>query len=281
MPTTWSQDLFEKNDFAMAQEKSFRDVQVRSSEIGIRTIGLKDLWQSLKEGYDDFSATATLGVHLAILFYLLFALLLTLFLVGGNLLHLAFPVVAGLTLIGPVVSVGLFEISRRRERGLDVSWRSTFDFVHSASFAPILALSVLMMLLYVAWLFTAQFLYFGIFGEDPPASASDFVTQLVTTRRGAALIWYGILLGFLFAVTALAMSVVAFPLLLDRPASAATAVAISIRAVASNLMVMAVWGVIVVVLLAAGAIVFLIGLAAVLPILGHATWHLYRKVVEP
>jgi uncharacterized membrane protein len=265
----------------MAQERLFRDVQVSSSEIGIRTIGLNDLWQSLKEGYDDFNATPAVGMFLAILFYLLFALLLTLVLVGGNLLHLAFPVIAGFTLIGPVVSVGLFEMSRRRERGLSVNWRSTFDFVHSASFAPILALSVVMMLLYVAWLFTAQFLYFGIFGEDPPVSASDFLTQLVTTRRGAGLIWYGVLLGFLFALTALAISAVAFPLLLDRPASAATAVAVSIRAVAANLRVMAVWGGIVVVLLAAGAIVFLIGLAAVLPILGHATWHLYRKVVEP
>jgi uncharacterized membrane protein len=264
----------------MAQEKTFRDVQVRSSEIGIRTIGLNVLWQSLKKGYDDFNASPTIGVFLAVLFPL-FALLVTLFSVGKNLLHLAFPMVAGLTLIGPVVSVAVLEMSRRRERGLDVSWRSTFDFVHSASFAPILALSILMMLLYVGWLFMAQFLYFGLFGEDPPVSASDFVTQLVTTRRGAGLIVYGLGLGFIFAFTALAISVVAFPLLLDRPASAATAVAVSIRAVASNLMVMAAWGVIVVVLLTAGAIVFLVGLAAVLPILGHATWHLYRKVVEP
>ena len=114
-----------------------------------------------------------------------------------------------------------------------------------------------------------------------PFSTSDFLTQLVTTRRGGGLIVYGVGLGFLFAFAALAMSVVAFPLLLDKPASAATAVAVSIRAVTSNPMVMAVWGVIVVVLLAAGAIVFLVGLAAALPILGHATWHLYRKVVEP
>jgi uncharacterized membrane protein len=264
----------------MAQEKSFRDIQIRSSEIGVRTIGLNDLWQSLKEGYDDFNATPTMGVFLTVL-YPLFALFLTLFLVGENLLHLAFPMLAGFTLIGPVISIGLVEMSRRRERGLDVNWRSTFDFVHSASFAPILALSIVMMLLYVAWLFVAEFLYFGLFGEDPPVTASDFVAQLVTTRRGAALMFYGNLFGFLFAFTALAISVVAFPLLLDKPASAATAVAVSIRAVTSNLVVMAVWGVIVVVLLAAGAIVFLIGLAAVLPILGHATWHLYRKVVEP
>ena len=96
------------------------------------------------------------------------------------------------------------------------------------------------MLLYVAWLFSAEFLFFGLFGDDLPVSASDFVTQLVTTRRGAGLIVYGTLLGFIFAFTALAISVVAFPLLLDRPASAATAVAVSIRAVTSNLMVMAI-----------------------------------------
>ena len=263
----------------MAHEASFRDIQVRSAQIGIRTIGLNDLWRALKEGYDDFNAMPTLGVFLTLL-YPLFALLFTWFLVGKNLLHLAFPMVAGLTLIGPAVSVFLFELSRRRERGLDVRWRSAFDFVHSASFAPILALSLLMMLLYLAWLFMAQFLYFGTFADVAPASASDFVTQLVTTRRGVGLMVYGVLLGFLFAVAALAISVVAFPLLLDKPVTAATAVVTSIRAVTANFMVMAVWGVIVVALLAAGAIVFLLGLAVVLPILGHSTWHLYRRVVE-
>lgn len=264
----------------MAYERTFRDVQVRSSEIGIRRITLSDLTRSLKEGYDDFNASPTIAVFLAVLFPL-FVVLLTLFLVGRNLLHMAFPTVAGLTLIGPVVSVWLFEMSRRRERGLEVSWRSTFDFVHSSAFAPILALSVLMTLLYVGWLYMAQFLYFGLFADATPISASAFAHELMTTRRGAGLIVYGLGVGFIFAFTALAISVVAFPLLLDKPASAATAVAVSVKAVTSNLAVMAAWGLIVAVLLAAGAVVFLIGLAAVLPILGHATWHLYRKVIEP
>ncbi len=264
----------------MAQEVSFRDVEVTSSEIGIRKIGVNDLWQALKEGFDDFKAKPS-HVPFLIVIYPLFALLLTLFLVGDNLLHLAFPMVAGFTFLGPVVSVGLFEMSRRRERGLDVAWSSAFNFVHSSSFAPIVALSVAMLLLYVAWLYIAQLLYFGLFGAVPPESISDFVTQVLTTRRGGALIFYGNGVGFLFAVAALAISVVGFPLALDRPVTAITAASTSIKAVTSNSLMMAVWGLIVVVLLAAGAILFLIGLAYVLPILGHATWHLYRKLVEP
>lgn len=264
----------------MAQQTASRDVQVTSSEIGIRKIGVNDLWQALKEGFDDFKAKPSHVVFLCVI-YPLFALFLTLFLIGDNLLYLAFPMVSGFTIIGPVVSVGLFEMSRRRERGLDVTWSSAFDFVHSPSFAPIAALSIAMMLLYVAWLYVAQLIYFGLFGAVPPASISDFATQVLTTRRGGALIFYGTLLGFIFAVVALAISVVAFPLLLDRQVSAITAVRTSIKAVTSNTLMMAVWGLIVVMLLTAGSIPFLIGLAVVLPILGHATWHLYRKLVEP
>lgn len=264
----------------MGQEKTFRDVQVTSSEIVIRKIGVNDLWQALKEGYDDFKAKPSHVVFLCVI-YPVFALLLTLFLIAESLRYLVFPMVSGFTLIGPVVSIGLFEMSRRRERGLDVTWSSVFDFVHSSSFAAIAVLSVAMMLLYVGWLYTAQLLYFGVFGAVPPDSISDFVTQALTTRRGGGLIFYGTLLGFIFAIVALAISVVAFPLLLDRQVSAITAVSTSIKAVTSNSLVMAVWGLIVVVLLAAGSILFLIGLAVALPVLGHATWHLYRKLVEP
>lgn len=265
----------------MTQETTFRDIQVTSSEIVVRKIGMKDLLQSLKEGYDDFVAKPSFGVFLVI-FYPLFALLLTLFLVGENLLYLAFPMVAGLTLLGPVVSVGLFEMSRRLESGLDPSWRMAFEFIHTASFAPILALSIVMMLLYLAWLFVAESIYLGLFGANTPDSISAFFfNEIFTTRQGIALIIIGNAVGLLFAFAALSFSVVGFPLLLDKPASMATAVSISIRAVTSNTLVMATWGAIVVLLLATGAILFLVGLAAILPILGHATWHLYRKLVEP
>ena len=120
-----------------------------------------------------------------------------------------------------------------------------------------------------------------MFGAHPPLSLAAFVNEVVTTRRGGALIVYGVGVGALFAFAALALSVFAFPLLLDRPTTSVTAIGTSIKAVTANFTVMLIWGLLVVALLAVGASLFLIGLAAVLPILGHATWHLYRKVVEP
>jgi len=264
----------------MAHELSFREMQVSVSDIAVRKIELKDLWQALKEGYGDFIAKPSHFVFLAIV-YPLFALLLTLFLLGYNLLHLAFPMVVGCTFLGPLVSIILFEVSRLRERGQTVKWNSAFDFVHTSAFAPILALSVVMMLLYLGWLFMAQHIWFGLFGADPPVSITDFANLVLTTRRGGALVVYGTAVGFLFAVAAFSISVVGFPLLLDKPATAITAASASIKAVFANPRVMAVWGLMVVVLLLVGAIPFLIGLTVVLPVLGHATWHLYRKLVVP
>jgi uncharacterized membrane protein len=260
-------------------ETLFQDIRVTSSDIGIRKIGVRELWTSLQEGYEDFNAKPSFGIFLAVI-YPLFALLLTFLVIGQDLHRLIFPTLAGLTFLGPVVSVGLFSISRRRERGLDLSWQSAFDFIHSCSFAPIAALTVVMTLLYAAWLFIAQFIYFGLFGTDPPASLAAFITELTTTRRGGALIFYGVGVGALFAFASLAFSVFAFPLLLDKPTTSLTAVGVSIRAVTSNFIVMLIWGLIVAAALAVGASLFLMGLPAVLPILGHATWHLYRKVVE-
>ena len=117
----------------MAQELSFRDIQVRSSDVAIRTITLNDLWRALKEGYDDFDASPTSAVFLAVLFPL-FAFLLTYFLVGQNLLHLVFPIVAGLTFIGPVISVIAFFVASAGERlGSSSITRSTFSTTTMAS----------------------------------------------------------------------------------------------------------------------------------------------------
>jgi uncharacterized membrane protein len=109
----------------------------------------------------------------------------------------------------------------------------------------------------------------------------DFVQRVLTTPQGWWLIIVGCGAGFLFAVVALCISVVSFPLMLDRHAGAADAMVTSLRAVAQNPGPMAAWGLIVAALLVAGSLPFFLGLAVVIPLLGHATWHLYRKVIAP
>ncbi len=261
---------------------AFEDICLTPADIQIRRITLKDLWLSLRQGYEDFNAKPSsipLMIPLMILFYSLFALLFTLFAFGEELRYLAFPIVGGFTFIGPLAAMVFFEISRRRERGQSLRWRSAFRFIHTSSFAPILAMSILMMVLYIAWFYMAELIFFGTFGDTMPASVADFVVQLFSTRHGGALIFYGNFVGALFAFAAMAMSVIAFPLALDKPVTSITVITISVKAFISNVYVLGVWGFVVVVLLAVGSALFLIGLSITLPILGHVTWHLYRKII--
>lgn len=263
----------------MAETSLFHDIQISSHEIEIRKISLKDLKLALIAGYNDFVSKPSSFVVLLFIYYPLFAVLYTQYLLNDGLLYMVFPMVVGFTLIGPIVCTAIFEMSRRIETDLDTGWRAAFNFIHTSAFAPILALSILMMLLYTTWLYMAEFIYFGLFTIDPPGSFDEFANQLLTTKRGGALIMSGVGIGSLFAALTLAISVIAFPLLLDKPTSMLTAIKTSVRGVGANFLVMLVWGAIVVVTLAIGAALFLVGLAAVLPILGHATWHLYRKII--
>lgn len=258
----------------------FRDICLSADDIQIRKIGLNDLWQSLREGWEDYGEKPISSFTLLALYYPFFVLVFTLSILGQNLRYLAFPAVAGFTLIGPVIAIAFFEMSRHREHGQKMCWSKAFGFVHTSSFAPILALSVLMTLLYAAWLYMAETIYFSFFAATPPTSLADFLNQLVTTRHGGALMFYGSFVGFLFAYAAMAVSVVAFPLALHKPVTSITAISVSVRAFTSNVYVLAVWGVVVAAIMAAGAAFFFLGLAVALPVLGHATWHLYRKIID-
>jgi len=119
------------------------------------------------------------------------------------------------------------------------------------------------------------------FANAPAASIPDLARRVLTTPEGWSLIIVGCGIGFLFAVVALCVSIVSFPLMLDRHASAIDAIRTSLQAVMENPFAMVVWGLMVAVLLVIGSLPLFVGLAVVLPVLGHATWHLYRKLVEP
>ena len=246
----------------------------------VRHIIPSDLLHALGRGLDDFAAMPSHALFLCVIYPLLGILLVALTL-GYSMLPLAFPIAAGFALIGPLAAIGLYELSRRREAGLDSSANHALDVLHSPSLGAIVALGVLLMAIFLIWLAVAEAIYVANFGYAAPASVGQFIHDVFNTSAGWNLIIVGTGVGFLFAVLALTIGAVSFPLLLDRDVGAAVALLTSIRVVAANPVTMALWGFIVAALLIVGSIPFFLGLTVVMPVLGHATWHLYRKAVEP
>jgi uncharacterized membrane protein len=246
----------------------------------IRTIRLSDLQDALRLGWDDFKAVPSHAVVLCVIYPIL-GIVLARVVLGYSILPLLFPLAAGFALIGPFAALGLYELSRRRERGEQASAWDAIEVLRSPSFGAMLGLGTLLFALFVTWIASAQAIYVAAFGYEPAAEIPDFARRIATTPQGWWLIVVGCSVGFLFAVIALCLSVVSFPLMLDRHASAADAMVTSLRAVARNPLPMAAWGLIVALLLVAGSLPFFLGLAVVVPLLGHATWHLYRKVIVP
>jgi uncharacterized membrane protein len=247
----------------------------------VRHIAPSDLFDALARGVDDFMAMPSHALFLCVIYPLLGLWLIGIAVDGTAMLPLAFPLAAGFALIGPLAAVGLYELSRRREAGLDSSSSHLFDVLYSPSIGAIVAMGLLLMAIFLLWLVAAEAIYIANFGYAPPGSIRQFVTDVFTTPAGWSLIVVGTTVGFLFAVAALSIGAISFPLLLDRDVGAAVALATSIRVVAENPVTMALWGFIVAAMLLIGSIPFFLGLTVVMPVLGHATWHLYRRAIEP
>ncbi len=239
----------------------------------IRKIGLADLKAALTKGTEDFLEMPSFHVFLA-LFYPI-----ALMFFAGYALPLLFPVVAGFALIGPFAGIGLYEMSRRRELGLDTSWEHAFNIVRSHSISSILSLGLLLLAIFVCWIFTARSLYVAFLGTSPPVNLLGLIREIFGTEQGWKLMGLGTAIGFVFAVVALSISAVSFPLLLEFDVGAAAAVRTSVKAVLVNPYTMAVWGLIVAAFLAIGSLLLFVGLAVAVPILAHSSWHLYRRVV--
>ncbi|BAT60713.1 hypothetical protein GJW-30_1_03262 [Variibacter gotjawalensis] len=246
---------------------------------GVRTLSTEDLKAALSKGLDDFWAMPTHAIFLCLI-YPIVGLFIARFTFGYEVLPLLFPLAGGFALLGPFAAIGLYELSRRREHGLDTTWSHAFDVLRSPNLGAIVMLGFLMVAVFLIWIAVAQAIYISQFGYGPPASARSFIDRVFTTPEGWRLILIGNGVGLLFAVTAMTLTVMSVPMLIDRQVSAATAIATSIRVVVANPVVMAMWGLIVAAGLVVGSIPLFFGLAVVMPVLGHATWHLYRRAVN-
>src|SRR6201993_986580 len=160
------------------------------AQLQIRRMTPSDVLQALAQGLNDFAAMPSHAVFLCVI-YPLIGLLLIAFVSGNAMVPLAFPMAAGFALVGPLAAIGLYELSRRREAGLDTSSSHALDVLRSPSLGAIIALGVLLMALFLIWLVVAEALYIAIFGYTVPDSIAQFVKDVLTTPRGWTLIVAG------------------------------------------------------------------------------------------
>jgi uncharacterized membrane protein len=249
-----------------------------TAPLPVRRISAADLRDALAKGLQDFAACRTDAMFLCVI-YPVMGLVLARLVSGYELLPLLFPLASGFALIGPFAAIGLYEMSRRRELGEEISWAAAFAVLRSRSIGAILALGLLLAVIFLIWIGMAWGIYALTLGPGAPTSVTSFLRAVLTTSAGWAMIVLGIGMGFLFACLSFAISVVSFPLMVDRDATLGAAIGSSLSAVRANPGPMALWGLIVAGSLVLGSIPVLLGLIVVLPVLGHATWHLYRQLV--
>lgn len=249
-----------------------------SESARIQKLEMRDLLEALDAGIKDFTACRSDVLFLCVL-YPLIGLFVAWMAFDSNLLPIIFPMLSGFALVGPVAAVGLYEMSRKREMGQETGWSDAFGVMRSASFGAVFVLGLVLFAVFLLWIWTAYGIFRFTVGPEAPVSLAGLLEDVLTTGSGWVMIIAGISIGFMFAMSVLAVSVTSFPMLLDRKTGLMEAVATSIRVTTENPQVIGAWGFIVAVSLFIGFIPAMLGLIVALPVLGHATWHLYRKAV--
>lgn len=276
-PLSWvAQQMGSSGAHAIATAQELGSDAATPTEI--RQLTHQDLLEALHAGVQDFTASRTDAMFI-VLIYPVIGLVLMGFGLQLNLLPLLFPLLGGFALLGPVAAIGLYEISRRREKGEPAGWLTALRIVQSPSLGAVVALGLYLAVWFVLWMLTANAIHAVTMGPSSPASVAGFARDVLTTGAGWAMIAIGCGVGFLFAAVALAVSLVSFPLLIDRHVGVPQAVVTSVQVTRENPRIVLTWGAIVAAGLMLGALPMLLGLIVVFPVLGHATWHLYRRAV--
>lgn len=278
-PASWVLDAVAgSSQFVRDAAHDIRGDQLEPAEAA--RLSIEDLRIALRKGSEDFAALRTDVIFIVIL-YPVMGVVLSAFALQRDLLPLLFPLMSGFALLGPIAALGLYEMSRRRERGEHAGLGAAIGVLVSPAIGAILTIGAGLVLVFVVWMLSAYLIFTLTIGPETPASVNALLSDVFTTGAGWALLVLGCGVGFVFAAATLAATVVSIPMLLDRHVGVSVALRTSLEITRKNPVVVATWGLLVAVLLVVGTIPLFLGLIFVFPILGHATWHLYRRAVKP
>jgi uncharacterized membrane protein len=243
------------------------------------SITSEDIHAALRSGWNDFRAAPQFGLFFGGVYALGgIAIFLELMRLEQPLwilpLALAFP------LIGPFVAIGLYEVSRRRETGEPLDWSEIIGVIWRQRMSQIPTMAFIVLAGFMIWIWAARLIVALFLGRMRFAVYSD-LDAILSTSNGITMLLVGTIVGGAIAFVLFSITAVSLPMLLEREIDFVTAMVTSFNAVTSNLVPMLTWAVIVAGGLFVAMVPFFLGLVIVLPVLGHATWHVYRKVVVP
>ncbi|BAM87377.1 conserved membrane hypothetical protein [Bradyrhizobium oligotrophicum S58] len=245
----------------------------------VRRITTGDIAEALTQGLRDFQAQPLFGLAFGLI-YVLGGISIVLCVTAFGMVYLAYPLAAGFALIGPFVAIGLYEVSRRRELGQPMSYGAIWRTVTSRG--EIAWMAFVTVFFFVIWMYQVRLLIALLLGLNASFSSfKEFMTVVLTTNEGLLFLAIGNLDGAALSLILFSLTVVSFPLLLERDVDFVTAMITSVRAVVTSPGPMIGWAAIITVLLIVSALPYFLGLLVTVPVLGHATWHLYRRIVAP
>jgi len=245
----------------------------------VRKVTTADVAEALAMGMRDFQAAPRFGLLFGGL-YTLGGMVIVLCLTALGMTYLAYPLATGFALIGPFVAGGLYEVSRRRETGEPITLAAIWGRVRSRT--EIGWMAFVSVFIFIVWMYQVRLLMALFLGFNASfASLAEFLTVVLTTNEGLLFLAVGNVIGAALALTLFSLTVISFPLVLERDVDIVTAMITSIRTVAASPLVMIGWALVIAVLMVISVLPFFLGLIVTLPVLGHATWHLYRRAVAP
>ena len=246
--------------------------------LSIRSARFSDLSYALKMGWKDFCSAPQYGIFFGLV-YAVGGIALILLTFGLGLSWMAYPLVIGFALIGPFIATGLYEVSRRLQAENPLSWRGIVLVIFDQHKRELGWMAFVMLFVFWVWMYQARTIFVVFFGSKGFASFDALLMAILYSETGWWFLLVGHLIGAVISLVLFSLTVISCPMLLDREVDFVTAMLTSIRTVLASPFVMLCWGVFVVVCVFVSAIPAFIGLIVVLPILGHATWHLYRRLI--